>query len=201
MKLEILLVFVLFRFNLVVDSESLEPSPEDISVTEEGSGLEDEELSNEEFNAKSVEERLFENVELGNIEAVQATINSEVDLNLKNHENETVFQIATRLKDIYENISHSQIVLNQMEDNVNQHLGSYNFCWGPNYLGSTELQVASAFGYVPLVHKLINEGHDVNESDKNCSNHKVALHYASSENKPEVVKILIDSGAERMSIL
>ena len=106
MKLEILLVFVLFRFNLAVDSESLEPSPEDISVTEEGSGLEDEELSNEEFNAKSVEERLFENVELGNIEAVQATINSEVDLNLKNHENETVFQIATRLKDIYENISH-----------------------------------------------------------------------------------------------
>ena len=39
---------------------------------------------------KSVEERLFENVEQGNIEAIQAIINSEVDLNLKNHENETI---------------------------------------------------------------------------------------------------------------
>ena len=52
------------------------------------------------------------NVEQGNIEAVQAIINSEVDLNLKNNENETVFQIATSLKDVYENIS--QIVLNQI---------------------------------------------------------------------------------------
>ena len=52
------------------------------------------------------------NVEQGNIEAVQAIINSEVDLNLKNNENETIFQIATSLKDVYENIS--QIVLNQI---------------------------------------------------------------------------------------
>ena len=84
MKLEILLVFVIFRFNLADVSESLEQSPEDISGSEEGSGLEDEELSNKELNAKSVEERLFINVEQGNIEAVQAIINSEVDLNLKN---------------------------------------------------------------------------------------------------------------------
>ena len=47
MKLEILLVSVLFRFNLAVDSESLEQSREDISGSEEGSGLEDEELSNQ----------------------------------------------------------------------------------------------------------------------------------------------------------
>ena len=47
MKLEILLVFVLFRFNLAVDSESLEQGREDISGSEEGSGLEDEELSNQ----------------------------------------------------------------------------------------------------------------------------------------------------------
>ena len=194
MKLEILLVFVIFRFNLADVSESLEQSPGDISGTEEGSGHEDEELSNEEFNAKSVGERLFESVEKGNIEYVQALINSEVDLNLKNNEKETIFQIATRLKDVYENIS--QIVLNQMEDNVNKHLESYDFRWGPNYLGSTKLQVASAFGYVPLVQKLINEGHDVNEADKNYSNHKAALHYVSSENKPEVVKILIDAGAD-----
>ena len=52
------------------------------------------------------------NVEQGNIEAVQAIINSEVDLNLKNNENETIFQIATSLKDVYENIS--QIVLNHI---------------------------------------------------------------------------------------
>ena len=52
------------------------------------------------------------NVEQGNIEAVQAIINSEVDLNLKNNGNETIFQIATSLKDVYENIS--QIVLNQI---------------------------------------------------------------------------------------
>ena len=71
-----------------------------------------------------------------------------------------------------------------------------NSSLGKNYLGSTELLVGSAFGYVPLVQKLIDEGHDVNETDKNCSNHKAALHYASSENKPEVVKILIDSGAD-----
>ena len=65
MKLEILLVFLLLDYNLAADLESLDSSPEDISGFEEGSGLEDE------FNAKSVEERLFENVEQGNIEDVQ----------------------------------------------------------------------------------------------------------------------------------
>ena len=35
----------------------------------------------------------------------------------------------------------------------------------------------------------------MNETDKNCSSHKAPLHFASLENKPEVVKLLIDSGA------
>ena len=81
-----------------------------------------------EFYAKSVEERLFENVEQGNIEDVQALIYSDVDLNLKNNENETLFEIATRLKNVYENIS--QIVLNQMEDNVIKHLAEKRSCLG-----------------------------------------------------------------------
>ena len=122
MKLEIVLVFLLLDYNLAADLESLDSSPEDISGFEEGSGLEDE------FNAKSVEERLFENVEQGNIDDVQTLINSEVDLNLKNDENETIFEIATRLKNVYENIS--QIVLNQMEDNVNKHLAENRSCLG-----------------------------------------------------------------------
>ena len=120
MKLEILLVFVLFHYNLATDLESLDSSPEDISGFEEGSGLEDE------FNAKSVEERLFENVEQGNIEDVQVLISSEVDLTLKNNENETVFEFATRLKNVYENIS--QIILNQMEENVIKHLAENRSC-------------------------------------------------------------------------
>ena len=128
MKLEILLIFVSFIYSLAVGSESLEPSLEDISGCEEGSGIEDEELSNEEFNAKSVEERLFESVEQGNIEDVQLLISSDVDLNLKNNENETLFEIATRLKNVYENIS--QIVLNQMEDNVIKLLAENRSCLG-----------------------------------------------------------------------
>ena len=75
-----------------------------------------------------MEERLFENVEQGNIEDVQALIYSDVDLNLKNNENETLFEIATRLKNVYENIS--QIVLNQMEDNVIKHLAENRSCLG-----------------------------------------------------------------------
>ena len=157
MKLENFLVFVLFRYSLVVNSESLEPSPEDISGSEEGSGLEDEELSNEEFNAKSVEERLFENVEQGNIEDVQALINSEVDLNLKNNESETVFEIATRLKNVYENIS--QIILNQMEENVIKHLAENRSCLYiigmslahcPSQSGLPQALVKSLFGSGPL---------------------------------------------------
>ena len=54
MKMDILLVFLLIHYNLAADLESLDSSPEDISGFEDGSGLEDE------FNAKSVEERLFE---------------------------------------------------------------------------------------------------------------------------------------------
>ena len=34
----------------------------------------------------------------------------------------------------------------------------------------------------------------MNETEKNCQN-KAPLHFASMENKPEVVKLLIDSGA------
>ena len=67
MKLEILLVFLLLDYNLAADLESLDSSPEDISGSNEGSGQEDEEAPSDEFNAKSVEERLFENVEQGNI--------------------------------------------------------------------------------------------------------------------------------------
>ena len=128
MKLEILLVFVTIHYNLATDLESFDSSPEDISGSYEGSGQEDEEAPGDEFNAKSVEERLFENVEQGNIEDVQALISSDVDLNLKNNENETLFEIATRLKNVYENIS--QIVLNQMEDNVIKHLAENRSCLG-----------------------------------------------------------------------
>ena len=128
MKLEILLVFLLLHYNLAANLESLHSSPEDISGFEEGSGLEDEESLGDEFNAKSVEERLFENVEQGNIEDVQLLISSEVDLNLKNNENETIFEIATRQKNVYENIS--QIVLNQMEDNVIKLLAENRSCLG-----------------------------------------------------------------------
>ena len=62
-------------------------------------------------------DHLFESVEQGNI---------EVDLNLKNNEKKTVFEIATRLKNVCENIS--QIILNQMEENVmaeNRSCGLY----------------------------------------------------------------------------
>ena len=34
----------------------------------------------------------------------------------------------------------------------------------------------------------------MNETEKNCQN-KAPLHFASMENKPEVVKLLVDSGA------
>ena len=128
MKLEFLLVFLLLHYNLATDLESLDSSPEDISGSYEGSGQEDEEAPSDEFNTKSVEERLFENVDKGNIEDVQALISSDVDLNLKNDENETLFEIATRLKNVYENIS--QIVLNQMEDNVIKHLSENRSCLG-----------------------------------------------------------------------
>ena len=76
MKLEILLVFLLLDYNLAADLESLDSSPEDISGSNEGSGQEDEEAPSDEFNATSVEERLFENVVQGNIEDVQALISS-----------------------------------------------------------------------------------------------------------------------------
>ena len=151
MKLEILLVFLLLDYNLAADLESLDSSPEDISGFEEGSGLEDE------FNAKSVEERLFENVEQGNIEDVQVLISSEVDLNLKNNENETVFEIATRLKNVYENIS--QIILNQMEENVIKHLAENRSCLYiigmslahcPSQPGLPQALVKSLFGSGPL---------------------------------------------------
>ena len=128
MKLEILLVFVTIHCNVATDLESLDSSSEDISGSSEGSGQEDEEAPSDEFNTKSVEERLFENVEQGNIEDVQSLIYSDVDLNLKNNENETLFEIATRLKNVYENIS--QIVLNQMEDNVIKHLAENRSCLG-----------------------------------------------------------------------
>ena len=157
MKLEILLVFLLLDYNLAADLESLDSSPEDISGSNEGSGQENEEISEDEFNNKSVEERLFENVEQGNIEDVQALISSDVDLNLKNNENETLFEIATRLKNVYENIS--QIVLNQMEDNVIKHLAENRSCLYiigmslaqcPSQPGLPQALVKSLFGSGPL---------------------------------------------------
>ena len=38
------------------------------------------------------------------------------------------------------------------------------------------------------------KGHDVNKTDKNCGK-KAPIHFAIFENKPEVVKLLVDSGA------
>ena len=142
------------------------------------------------FGLQGCESMIFTYIGQGDRVRVQNLIAQGIDLNSKNRNDETVFDVANRIN----NKPMLDIILKKMREDVKKNLAMNLQCGDEDYYGSTELHVASAFGYRPLVDELIANGLDVDAIDKNCSQ-RSPIHFAALRGHSEVVQSLIEAKA------